>query len=510
MNLPIYRHSDFETAIACPWAYGARLLQRVSARHGTVYPQADPAIDARVTEDVLQYVSPAALANMAEHWRDKEPGACQPFPVRNYVTQQGTQFHRFASAYGKYCLDREVRADWDYGRELAKGMAVVDAQYRPSLYDMMEAWLMGWELDLEIALYQHSTPFEAEWDVEFPLGNTERIRYQWHPDCALLEDDGKLLTVVDYKTSHNPTAYSEGKPDPQLTRYAIAFHRAFPTIRKARLEKYWVNPENDAHAAPYVWMLDFQSEFPPDTREYITGPVRAISAAEELHCEPGCWLCPFCEWVLDCPGEQEVSRLLCEEPTEPRGLWDLLEALGAVSTYLNAKKKALRDRIRADVAANGPMVVETDADGKATMVYKARKKLSTRITSMVAFWDSATEQGLAPGNLMQLKSGSTEFIRMNVAGEDVFGDDDVELDGIVFRYRQDWGVHPVNVPDDVVPVGYEDDQSPVPAVAADPGEPDTTPGETKRLVVPGRAAPAVPQPPVHTPPEFDDDLIGAL
>lgn len=389
-TLPTYRHSEFEAFAACPYSYAASLHHR--------------------TEETLSlYLCPEG-----ERWvRDRCEGK-SPIPVENYVTDNGTTFHRFAHAYGLHCQREKRRSDWSTGEAIARGMAGRNLE----LLNCMMLWLQSWEYDIPeetggIPLVAGG--FEVGQSVRVDAMGRECL-YIWHPDYARLSADLKTVSVWDWKSGLSTSRFDPRYAPDQLLRYAWAFTRLFPTIRTAELHLWHVNPRNPLSETPLHWTVDLS-----ETERYetlVVDPIVAIAHMPEFPTQPGCWLCGFCDWAHCCPATDEISRVLAQTAEDARTAWMLREHAGNVAGMITQRRKELLAQVDAWVAVNGPLDL---GDGS---VYGPVQKTSMKVKRVGDFIIEAQARERDVAWALQVNSSKRHQLAETLQMEDPFADAD--------------------------------------------------------------------------------------
>lgn len=423
--IPAYRHSDFNTFEACPFAYGSNLLHR----HGDT--------------DAMRAHAPVGGDWIAEH--------CGTVPIQtlNYVTELGTQFHRFAYAYGEHLRRENRRSDWARAEVMARGFACIDGDYNHRLYTVMRSWWEQWEYDpTEEGEEPAYTPlvhgsFESgqQCIMQAPGG---QFRYVWHPDYARLSRNGKRLQVFDWKSGLRKVELDQRHPDPQLYRYLVGFTKLVPTIRMADLQLWFVNPDHPRCGDPVTWEVDLAEGA---DEECITGPVEAIRNTPEFSTNPGCWLCAFCDWVAHCPSGEAVTMLCRTEPEDVQQALAQVDESERLSNMLNSRRRVLREFCEKHVAQHGPVMLGVDETGQP-LAYGPRQELSVRV-KVAALIAEAHAKGQDVSPYLGIKDSHALAQAQGLS--DPFADDDTALECIRLTLKTIYDVHPAGEPDDVLP-----------------------------------------------------------
>lgn len=380
MTPPTYRGSDLDNFITCPFVFGSNLLR--AARKAT---ETQGELDAYLAS----YVCPEGL-----DWVLNNCGTT-PVPLLNRVTQIGTQFHRFAEAYGKHLKRIGVDSDMPAAELVARGLATVDGDFVADAYNTMLYWASLWEHDpspaitaLDVDLATGS--FERGHEVYLMVGDVPVV-YSLHPDFAKLTDDGTKLQVWDWKSGLRSETYDPRKPDKQLLRYAWAFSQLYPTIREVNLYLWFVNPKHPLCEEPLRWEIDLaEGEISSDI---IAAPILATRLAPDFAPNVGCWLCNgFCEWSAHCDDSDAVQHFLDLRPEDALAAYQARKASYAVSAQINSKRAALKRIVDAYVAQNGPLVVGED-EFENDITYGPKKMLSATVPDVAAAMRELSEIG---------------------------------------------------------------------------------------------------------------------
>ncbi len=503
MTLPTYRHSDFSTHDACPFAYACRLLSRVL---GSVFPGQDELNQDALADELGRYTSTDGAEWIIAHC------ASVASPLQNPITQTGVVFHQFAHAYGEHCKRENIRSDWERGATMAHGMACIDGQHWGSVAEIMTNWMQSWEYspvpEGEDAEYIPLVTGGFETSQQLVLETFGRkVCYVWHPDYARLSADGTTLELWDWKSGMKTDTYKPEWPDTQLLRYAWGFKRLFRDVRHVRMEIRYVRPEHPHYNDPHVWERDLEDR--PIDDSIITGPIEAIRARPEFPAHPGCWLCVYCEWVRDCPSGPEVQRMLDEVNEDPRAILAQHDQLGDVQDHVRARRSALKKALQWHVEQHGPIRV-SDGDpetGQLATEYGGQRELRMTIDNMDAFLADATAKGHHVTDLLKVPDKAALAMRVGVA--DNPWADEGAVAGLSAELAAVYGVHDVGTPDDVIPQEYGGEPE---AEAPRPVAGDAAAIMSKRIAAAvsekkdeGRQAPAPPRTR-----EYDKSLAEAL
>jgi len=387
-DLPVFRHSDFETFAACPWAYGCNLVRMALA----------PGADAMTLHP---WVCEAGAEYLVRH--------CVQEPIfsPNFLTTRGITFHAFARDYGAYCKRKGIRSDWAEAERLAMGRAVTeDNRLDNRLRQIMVGWAQVWEYDppgdeqAQIALVEGSFETGQAVAMQAPSGP---FIYSWHPDYARLSRDGKRLSLYDWKAGVSAARFSPKRPPLQHQRYAIGFCDFFPGIKTVQAEVWFVNPDNPlSEESPLTW--EFGAGTDELDKNLVVGPVEAIRNCQEFAANPGCWLCGFCQWAHTCEMMSPVGAAVGSQPRDPEGLWILRQETYRLSSALTARRQLLTTELkRVVVGAGGPVVVGTDPKTGAPIEYGPIAETQARVANMSRFLAECAERGRDPGPLLAPK-----------------------------------------------------------------------------------------------------------
>ncbi|MBP8954551.1 MAG: PD-(D/E)XK nuclease family protein [Armatimonadetes bacterium] len=424
MPTPVFRHSEFEAFAACPFNYGAGLLNRVGA------------------DGLADYLCPAGREWLLDWWT--QPGApdCKALEIPEYRTQIGVQFHRFVHAYAMYCKEHGIENAWDKADLMARGFAVVDGAYSNSLRSMMTNWAQEWDYtpsEVDDAVSLTAGAFEAGLQVQYDVDGWKFV-YSFHPDSAVFHAKEQRVVVEDWKSGTMGHDYDPKIPDVQLSRYAIAIRRMLgPSVETATLKKWYVNPDNPCHAeSPLRWQLDLESGYLTD--EIIKGPALAIHSCPEFSPSPGCWLCGFCDWAHLCPVIDKAEALIApkvetvEQALEREAQ---VEKVRAVCTRAIAQCKQVK---QAWVDANGPIDLGNGEE------FGCRLKLSVAVKDPLGVIEQAQKMGKEIASKVKIEDPGTLLV-----ADDPFSDEGA-IDGLRVSLRKSWGVHAKGQGDDVLPV----------------------------------------------------------
>lgn len=481
--MPSVRNTYLETYTTCPWSAALTILCHVGEENGLRPEQIGADWTPETRADVLHDLALYMPADVAERWvaRAETAGGLRPDLIPHYLTERGTEFHKFAAAYGRHCLEHGVASDWQAGRSLAEGYCYVDGERNGTLAKMMESFIETWEFDGESAVYNEGDVFESRWTVDL-LGETGPMQFFWTPDYVQLTKDRRRLTITDYKSSVTPRAYFPRKPAPQLLRYAMAFQRMFPTIESAQLRMCWVNPQNPAHGEDHVW--EIQGDF--DTR-CVTGVVDAMRTDTEWDEKPGCWLCAFCDWKMACPAAGRIDEIIATRPETAQAAWRAQQAVSGVREQINAKATALRQMLRAHVKAHGPLVLPETSSNGSPMVYGAKEQTKVEVDNILDFLRAVQERGLDLGAVLKAENATSRYPKIVEAAEhhlekgkllvllevvvrdtaadyimgvdDPFRSDTKPIPGVTVTKKPEWSVFPL---DDDEPTSSETPDAPAP------------------------------------------------
>lgn len=389
-TLPTYRHSEFETFAACPYAYAADLHLRAA-------------------DDLGLYLCPDG-----ERWVRDRCGQAYPIPVANYVTDNGTAMHRFGHAYGLHCQREGRKSDWSTGQSIASGLAGRNLE----LLNCCLFWMQQWEYDIPeetggIPLVAGG--FETGQSVKVDAHGREAM-YLWHPDYARLSADLKTVSVWDWKSGLSTDRYDPRFAPDQLLRYAWGFSRLYPTITTAELHLWHVNPHNPLSETPLHWTVDLTE--PEQYAPLIVDPIIAITHMPEFPANPGCWLCGFCSWAHCCPATDEISRVLTQTPEDARTAWALREHAGNVADMISKRRAALKAQVDSWVATNGPLDL---GDGTS---YGPRAKSTVKVKSIKALLQEAQARERDVAWALQVNSKRRHDLAEYVGASDPFADAD--------------------------------------------------------------------------------------
>jgi len=443
--IPVFRGSEIDTFSYCPYSYVASLVARVG------------------TDGLADYLCEAGRQWAMEH----VPPACSPVPKQNWLTAQGLAFHRFAHAYGLACRERGLSTMPHLAEEMAVGFATIEGRVRNDLREMMVGFAHTWE---------YPADQEEDADKSIPLTSggfeqTERIKmqsasgefyYSFHPDYAHLRGDltageGDLI-ICDWKSGLAADDYSPERPDPQLLRYAYAYsHMYYP--RRARMEKWWVNPENPAyHESPFVWVRDLKEK--PIDSSIISGPVEAIRRSPEFRPSAGKH-CGFCEFGHICPIATEVEGVVGRPLTEALQAFEALEEVRAMRGALSAKAKACRAVISGYLDEHGKIDLP---DGS---VYRRKSVLLATVNNWHEFVESCKQAAVNPWEHVEQKDkrALAELLDLLAEGNDPFANTEnwqegIKLEGVRLNLSIQDGVF-ASPDDETIPEPYMDDATPL-------------------------------------------------
>lgn len=424
MPAPVFRHSHFEAFAACPFAYGADLLNRVGA------------------DGLADHICPEGREWLLDWWT--QPGApdCKALETPEYLTQVGVQFHRFAHSYANYCKEHGIANSWDKADLMARGYAVIDGSYNHNLRMMMANWAQEWDYtpceNIDEAVSLTAGAFEAGLQVQFDLDGWKFI-YSFHPDSAVFHPGETRLVIEDWKTGLKADDFDPRLPDTQLSRYAVAIRRMLGnSVRYVTLRKWFVNPDNACYGeSPLTWQLDLDDSYITD--EIIKGPALAIRSAPEFSPNPGCWLCGFCDWAHLCPVIDRAEALISPKSETVEQALDKEAQVAAVRAVCSRAMTQCKKIKQEWVEQHGPIPLNDEEE------WGCRMELTARVTDPF----SVIEQAKALNRPIHGRVKIDDPAGL-VTEDDPFSEKG-QIEGLRLSLRRTWGVQEKGQKDDELP-----------------------------------------------------------
>jgi len=233
---------------------------------------------------------------------------------------RGTQFHKFAEAYGRHCMDTGQERDYAEARELS-------ASYSPEVRALCVNFSNQVRFNTGL-VYRDGAPVERKFEVELPdglgtlCGRVDLVQY---------DAEDKALLITDYKSGFGAVDPPELCP-PQLLCYGWALVQAdFPEAEALTLT-YRYAGNGQAHS----WEM-----WAPDMRpSWAVSIIRRIEAETEFRPTPSATACQYCGYTKQCP------LVLADSTAHPRNDDEarrLCEVTWATQARVAALKSALKD-----------------------------------------------------------------------------------------------------------------------------------------------------------------------